>query len=62
MNTGRISTELENIKKNQTELKNIITEIKDTLDGINNRLGDIEKSISNWKMKITQTEQEKKKT
>ena len=31
MNTGRISTELENIKKNQTELKNIITEIKYTL-------------------------------
>ena len=43
-------------------MKHTITEIKDTLDGINNRLGDIEKSISNWKMKITQTEQEKKKT
>lgn len=37
-----------------------ITEIKDTLDGINNRSGDTEKGISNWKMKITQTEQKKK--
>lgn len=38
-----------------------ITEIKDTLDGINNRSGDTEKGISSWKMKITQTEQKKKK-
>ena len=30
---------LEYIKKNQTNLKNIITEIKNTLEGIN-RLGD----------------------
>ena len=28
-------TELENIKKNQTELKNAITEIKNTLEEIN---------------------------
>ena len=35
MNTVRVLTELENIKKNQTELKNTINEIKNTLEGIN---------------------------
>ena len=39
MKTGRILKELENIKKNQTKLKNILTEMKDTLEGINSRLG-----------------------
>ena len=42
-------------------MKHIKTEIKETLDGINNRLGDIEKSISNWKMKITQTDKQNRK-
>ena len=37
MKTGRILKELENIKKNQTKLKNILTEMKDTLEGINSR-------------------------
>ena len=43
MNTVRISTESENTKKNQTELKNTITEIlkkRNTLEGINSRLDD----------------------
>ena len=31
------SKELENIKKNQTEVKNIIIEMKNTLQGINSR-------------------------
>ena len=55
---------LENIKKNQTELKNIITEIKSTLEGINNRLDDTEEWISELEdrvVKISQAEQKKKK-
>ena len=35
--------ELENIKKNQTEMKEIIIKMKNTLKGINNRLDDTEK-------------------
>ena len=34
--------ELENKKKNQTELKNTITKIKNSLGGINSRLDDTE--------------------
>ena len=34
MNMVRISTELENIKKNQNELKNTILRIKSTLERI----------------------------
>ena len=34
MNMVRISTELENIKKNQNELKNTILKIKSTLERI----------------------------
>ena len=37
MNT-EFTKELENVKKNQTELKNTITKIKNTLEGINSRL------------------------
>ena len=44
MKTGRILTESENMKKNQTKLKNILTEMKDTLEGINSRLND----TGNW--------------
>ena len=40
MDRMRISTELENIKKNKTELKNTITEMKNTLEGINSRLNE----------------------
>ena len=36
------SKELENIKKNQTEVKNIIIEMKNTLQGINSRWNDTE--------------------
>ena len=42
MKTWRILTESENMKKNQTKLKNILTEMKDTLQGINSRLDDTE--------------------
>ena len=37
MNT-EFTKELENVKKNQTELKNTITKIKNILEGINSRL------------------------
>lgn len=54
--------ELENIK-NQTELKNIITEIKNALEGINNRLDDKDKQSSELKdtvVEITQDEEKKR--
>ena len=38
--------ELQNTKKNKTEFKNTKTEMKDTLKGINSRLGDTEEHIS----------------
>ena len=38
--------ELENSKKNQSELKNTTTEKKNTLKGINSTLGDTEEHIS----------------
>ena len=46
MNTVRTLMELENIKKNQIQVKNIIPEIKNTLEEINSRLNDTEKWIS----------------
>ena len=63
MNTARVSTGLEHIKKSQTEL-NTITKIKNTLDGITSTLDHTEEWISNLKDKlveITQAEQKKKK-
>ena len=56
--------ELENIKTNQTELMSTVTEIKNTLEGINSRLVDTEEQISKLEdrvMKITQDEQKKEK-
>ena len=44
--------ELENIKKNQSELKNIIIEMKNTLEGINSRLRDTEECIPDLKDRI----------
>lgn len=34
--------ELGNIKRNQSELKNTVTQMKSSLEGMSNRLGDIE--------------------
>ena len=51
-------------KKEQIRTKNTITEIKNTLDGINRRLKDSEEWISNLEnrmVKITQSEQQKGK-
>ena len=44
--------ELENIKNNQKQVKNIITEIKDTLEGINCRLNDTEEWISKLEYRV----------
>ena len=56
--------ETESIKKNQLQLKNTITEMKNTVEGIHSRLEDAEEWISDSEdrvVKITQSEQEKKK-
>lgn len=55
---------LENTRENQLELKNTITEMKNTLEGINSRLNDTENWISNLegrRLEITQSESKKKK-
>ena len=62
MNRVKSLTELENTKKNQTELKDTITEIKNTLDVINSGLDNTEEQISKQEvrvMEITQAEQKK---
>ena len=53
-----------NKKNNQSELENTITEMKNTLEGINSRLGDTEECINDLEgriMKITQSEKQKEK-
>ena len=59
------NSKLKNIKKNQRELKNTITEIRNTPLGINSRLDDIEGWISDWKegriVELNQHEQKKEK-
>lgn len=39
----------ENIKKNQSEMKNSTTEIKNTLEGIHSRLEKVENGPASWK-------------
>ena len=46
MNTVRILTELENVEKNHTELKNTITKMTTKHEGINHRLEDTEEQIA----------------
>lgn len=50
----RTQKELENIIKNQLELKNTITERRNTLEGINHRLGDKEKHINDLEDRIVE--------
>ena len=60
----RISTELENIKKNQNQLKNIILRIKSTLERIckyTSRLDDTEKMISKPEDSVAEIIQAKQK-
>ena len=61
----KFNNELENIQKNETELKNTITEIfKNAQEVINSRFNDIEECISNLEdrlVQIPQSEQQQKK-
>ena len=59
-----LNTELENIKKNQSEPKNKITEMKNILEGISGRLGDTEEHICDLAdsiMDIFQSEHQKER-
>ena len=52
------------MKKTQSEMSNLIGEIKNTLEGMNSRLSDTEEHISDLEdgvMEITQWGQEKEK-
>lgn len=61
MNIVRIlNKELENIQKKQSELKNVINEMKTILEGTNSRLGETEEQINDMEyrmMEFTKLEQ-----
>ena len=55
---------IETIKKDQSEMRNAILEINNTLEGINSRLGEAEYCSSDLEGKVekkTQAEQQKEK-
>ena len=55
---------LQNIKKNQSEMKNTILEMRNSLEGLNSRVEDTEQHISALDERleeITQAEQKKEK-
>ena len=58
-----INKELEELKNKHIETNNTITEIKNTVEGINSRISKAEEQIVSWKMKwqITSEEQNKVK-
>lgn len=60
INTVRFNKELENMKGNQTEMKNTISEIN-TLEGNNSRLDDEKEKRSELKTTTKITTAEKKK-
>ena len=47
--------ELENVKNNQIELKNMVNEMKNTLEGINTRINEAEEWISKLKDRVVET-------
>ena len=58
-------TGIETIKKNQQKMKNTISEMKNTPEGINSRLDETEDQISDLGDKLsehTQSEQQKEKS
>ena len=64
MDRWRILTELANIKKNTTELKNTITEMKNAPEGINSRLDCAEEGVSDLEggaVKSSELNRERKK-
>ena len=58
-----LNKELENIKNNEIELKNTITEMKSTLEGINSRLNEEEwiTELEDRVVEIIMAERKKKK-
>ena len=46
-----INTDLEELKNKHTETNNTITEIKNTLEGINSGISEQKKKSVNWKIK-----------
>ena len=63
--SGNFNKKIENIKKNQLELKNMITEMKNTPGWIKSKLEDEEEWISDLEdrvMESTQVEQQKYKS
>lgn len=58
-----LNKELENIKNNEIELKNTITEMKSTLEGINSRLNEEEwiTELEDRVVEIIMAEQKRKK-
>lgn len=57
------NTEIENVKKNQSEMKNTIAEMENILEGINNRLVNTEERISYLEgriVEIAQSDQQNK--
>ena len=59
-----LNKEIDHTKKNQSDMNNSITEITNTLDGINNRLEKAEEWVSDMEHRLMenhQAEQERKK-
>ena len=57
--SDNLNKELENIGMNQPEMKNKITEMTNTLDGISNLLEDTEEYINNLENRIVEVAQYK---
>ena len=58
---GNVKMEIENIKKNEWDMKNIITEMKNTLEGINSKFDETENWISNLEDKVAENIQSEQK-
>ena len=56
----KFNRELETSENNQTELRNMIAEIQNTLEGINCRLEEQSSELEDRVVEITQVEQKKK--
>ena len=55
--------DLEELKNKQTVMNNTITEMKNTLDGINSRKPEAEKQINEWEDRMVEiTAEEQKET
>ena len=61
---GKMREDMETIKKNQSEMKDTLIEMKNNLEGVNSRVDEAENPISNLeykKAKNTQLELQKEK-